>query len=100
MQIENIIISTDCLSEIQKKRVLVFSSVLRHIMGVAHQILPESKGAVEIYNPIDEFTKCWMKKAKDLSNCNDCTVERFLCKVDFPTCYSVWAADCLLSMVL
>jgi hypothetical protein len=98
MQIENIIISSDCLSDLQKKRVLVFSSVLRHNMGVAHQILSSSKGTVEV-SPLEEFAKCLIEKNANLTNCTNCTIERFLCKVEFVQCVAVWAADCLLSMV-
>jgi hypothetical protein len=97
IQIENIIICSDYLNDLQKKRVLVYSSVLRHNMGAAHQILYSSKGVEE--SGWEEFTGCWMGKASSLSNCSNCKLERFFCKVNFISCYSIWAGDCLIDMM-
>lgn len=97
IQIENMIICSDYLNDLQKKRVLVYSSVLRHNMGAAHQILYSRKGAAE--TGWEEFSGCWMEKAISLSNCSGCSLERFLCKVNFITCYSIWAGDCLINMM-
>lgn len=97
IQIENIIICSDYLNDLQKKRVLVYSSVLRHNMGAAHQILYSSKGVEE--SGWEEFASCWMDKAITLSNCSNCRLERFFCKVSFVSCYSIWAGDCLLDMI-
>jgi hypothetical protein len=93
-QIENIIICSDYLNDIQKKRFLIFSSVQRHNIGAAYEIIKCKKRM-----SWDQFANCWIGKATALSNCSNCTVERFLCKVWFAKCYSVWAADCLLSMI-
>ncbi|TAL72603.1 MAG: hypothetical protein EPN88_04835 [Bacteroidetes bacterium] len=98
-QIENIIVSSDYLNDVQKKRVLIFSSVLRHGMGAAHQILTSGKGIV-VTDGWEEFATCFVSKMRDLNGCTNCTIEKFLCKLYFVECYAVWAADCLISVVL
>jgi hypothetical protein len=96
MQIENIIICSDYLSDIQKKRVLIFSSVTRHNMGIAHQICSSSKNELNYWA---EFAACFSAKFNHLNDCDGCWIEKAYCFIYWVECYGIWAADCLLNNV-
>jgi len=92
--IENIIIDNDYMNCYQKKRILVFSSVLRHVivgMKDIHNEYGDSKG---------EWKDCFLGKLEKLSDCEDCYIEKAWCVFTWPQCLTFKAIDCVIDVII
>gem|GEM_PF-5217538 len=89
--IENIIIDSECFSELQKLRLLTFSSVFRHNIGTIREYFSGSKSAETTWEG------CFKGKLRELQNCGNCFFEKIVCAFSWPTCLGVKALDCLIN---
>lgn len=90
-KIEDIITTSNYFNEDQKKRVLIFSSVIRHDVGLFREFFSNSK----VMKPTWE--ECMKAKLTELDNCNSCILEKIHCALNWPVCFGIKAVDCLIA---
>lgn len=92
-QIENIILKSNYVEDNQKKRMLVYSSVLRHLPGAISEIYLEEqiKGGWE---------DCFEAKLLELAECKNCYLEKIACIFMWPECLGLKAIDCLIDAII
>ena len=93
-EIENIVNTDIYFNENQKKRVLLFSSVLRHNISKIKEFFIENK----MSKAGPSWEDCFVDKLRELQECDNCLVERVLCIFAWPTCLGVKAIDCAIAI--
>jgi dihydrofolate reductase len=94
-KIEEAVLNSSYLNSIQMKRVLLFSSVIRHNVGAVKVFLSERKSV-----SFDKFGVCFRNKFTDLQNCKTCYVEKALLLFDWPMVFGKWALDCAIDSIV
>ncbi|UCG28493.1 MAG: hypothetical protein JSV24_03790, partial [Bacteroidales bacterium] len=92
--IEKIILDADCLHDNQKKRILVFSTVLRYLVVGMTDI------NLEYVNSKGDWKDCFVQKLEDLQNCDNCYLEKVWCIFTWPQCLGFKALDCAIDVIV
>lgn len=91
-EIEDIICESSYFNEIQKKRILIFSSVIRQNVGQIKSFISENKSQIK-----PDWEECFISKLRELQDCGNCFLEKIYCAFSWPTCLGIKALDCLIS---
>jgi hypothetical protein len=87
---ENLIVETPSLTNLDKAFLLKAVSILRHISYLSISI--NSKGIAP-----GSFEACWIGKLKELENSG--FFKKLTCIADWPMCFGVMLADCVLEEI-
>jgi len=93
-EIENIVNKSPFFNIDQKKRVLMFSSMLRHNINMIQVFFIEN--SISKSGP---WSDCFFDKLRELEDCRNCWVERIFCITSWPTCLGVKALDCAIDAI-
>lgn len=92
-KIENIVKNSNYFNDIQKKRILIHSSVMRQEIGLFTEYSIASK---EIES---RWANCMKAKLLELQNCQNCFLEKIQCALFWVECFAVKGLDCLISII-
>jgi len=93
-EIENIVNTSMVFNENQKKRVLIFSSSLRHNINMINEFILEYE-----MSKSRPWEDCFVDKLRELENCENCWTERIFCIFSWPTCLGLKALDCAIAAI-
>jgi len=88
-EIENIVNTSIFFNENQKRRVLIFSSSLRHTINMINEFMLECE-----MSKSGPWEDCFVDKLRELEDCTNCWTERIFCIFSWPTCLGLKALDC------
>ena len=91
-KLENILNESKFFDQNQKRRLLMFSSVLRHTIGYTKLFFEENGKSKS-----GSWEDCFVSKLLQLQACDDCWVERISCVLSRPTCLGIKALDCAIA---
>lgn len=93
-QLENVVVTSCYFDNNQKKRVLIYSSSIRHVTSIIEKLTSCSK-SVEI----ESIADCWKRKLSELENCQSCFFEKLYCTILWPECLGIKLLDCVASYI-
>jgi hypothetical protein len=92
--IEDIVFNANFLSENQRKRILIFSSIIRQEVGALKSLFDNNGTKKE-----SEWEKCFDKKLEELFDCKSCFFEKLYCTFTWVTCLGLKALDCGIQVI-
>jgi hypothetical protein len=92
--LEKAVVTSCYFDDNQKKRVLIYSSSIRHITSVINKLFSDSKSV-----KIETIEECWKRKLSDLANCHGCFFEKLSCALFWPECLGIKLLDCIVDYI-
>ena len=82
--IEDVVVNSNFLTDLSKKRILVYSAALKSISTFIHEVSIQAKVA-------ETWEECFIRKQRDMG-----FFEGLACVASWPICLGAMAADCLI----
>jgi hypothetical protein len=93
-KIEDIVFKASFLSENQRKRILIYSSIIRQEVGALKSLFDNIGTKKD-----SKWEECFEKKLRELFDCGSCFFEKLYCTFTWVTCLGLKALDCAIESI-
>ena len=93
--IENSLMNSCYFNDIQKQRILTYSSTLRHIASEIKNYSNNTKSQTD-----ETIEECFRKKLAAFRDCKECFFEKVICIFSFPECLGIKLLDCVIYVLI